>query len=67
MRNVQQGSLAKVGDVVWLNSGSPDLTVVESTADEVVVKWESEPDNRMRLPKCCVCQRIATASVLACN
>jgi len=31
-----------VGDMVHLNSGSPDLKVVARTGDDVRVEWEGE-------------------------
>lgn len=31
-----------IGDIVHLNSGSPDLTVVALEGDNVRVKWETE-------------------------
>ena len=33
-----------VGDIVHLNSGSPDLTVVSFTEKNVTVKWEETED-----------------------
>lgn len=48
-----------IGTVVYLNSGSPALTVSDSKpgCDEIVVTWidsHSDSFNAFRLPKTCV-------------
>jgi hypothetical protein len=45
----------QIGELVRLNSGSPDLKVVAFDGDQVEMEWVGESGNleRMMLPKAC--------------
>lgn len=44
----------KVGDIVHLNSGSPDLKVVANDVNQLTVEWQVESGlERMTLPTVC--------------
>ena len=64
----QSGRTYKVEQVVYLNSGGPELTVVgyiEDTGD-VVVKWKSAfngSDQKEVLPEDCICLKEPTRRV----
>jgi uncharacterized protein YodC (DUF2158 family) len=46
----------KTGDIVFLNSGSPELTVIEALGDEVLISWVSDDGTRFSciIPSACV-------------
>lgn len=53
--------LFKIGDVVWLNSGSPPLTVTDNEPmGDISVAWisDTEEPQRMTLPTECFCTEI---------
>ena len=46
-----------IGDLVRLNSGSPDLRIIASDARKVAVEWHNGTDREIALfPKVCVRQ-----------
>jgi pyruvate kinase len=53
---MKEQTAVRAGDIVHLNSGSPDLKVVNINGDKIQVEWVNERGNleRSTLPRICL-------------